>query len=97
MCHKNPKGLQARYVNRHVGVDLQDLFHKRPAKTDRLRPLHSVAAEHFPGAPCDLRGTDLHQKLREHPKYVERRQEWQDLKRSAKRSPCQGCENKDGM
>lgn len=75
--------LQARYVNKHVGVDLQNLFYKRPAKTDRLRPLRSLAAEHFPGAPCDLRSTDLHQKLREHPKYVELRQEWQDLKQSA--------------
>ncbi|KFZ20126.1 hypothetical protein V501_00286 [Pseudogymnoascus sp. VKM F-4519 (FW-2642)] len=83
MGHKNPKVLQARYVHKHVGVDLQNLFHKRPAKTDRLRPLRSLAAEHFPGAPCDLRGTDLHQKLREHPQYVERRQEWQDLKQSA--------------
>jgi hypothetical protein len=71
MGHKNPKVLQACYVNKHVSVDLQNLFHKRPTKTNRLRLLRSLAAEHFLGAPCDLCSTDLHQKLREHPKYIE--------------------------
>ncbi|KFY66947.1 hypothetical protein V496_01840 [Pseudogymnoascus sp. VKM F-4515 (FW-2607)] len=80
--HKNPKVLQSKYANRHLGVSLQELFHNRPTGNDRVRPLRTLAVEHFPGAPSDLRGTEQHQNLRQHPDYLAYRQKWEYLKQS---------------
>ena len=78
--HKNPKVLQARYIHKHIGLELQGLFHNRATRTDRLRPLRGLAMEHFPGAPSSLCGTELHQELRQHPEFLARRLEWDKLK-----------------
>jgi hypothetical protein len=74
--------LQSKYANRHVGFSFQQLSHKGPKGIDRLRPLRTLEVEHFPGAPSDLRGTELHQNLRQHPEYLAYRQEWEYLKQS---------------
>ena len=66
---------------------MQGLFHNRAPQIDRLRPLRSLAAEYFPGAPSSLRGTELHQELRQHPAYLVRRLEWQELKSSKASQP----------
>lgn len=85
--HKNPKTTQAHYMNKHLSIDLQSAHRHKPARTDRLRPLRSLAAERFPAAPTSIRGTKMHQELRQHPEYLALRQIWKDHKQNGASKP----------
>ena len=51
MGHKNPSTIQSSYLRRHSGIDLQNLCQRRAPQTARMRPLHNLASEYFPGMP----------------------------------------------
>ncbi len=78
--HKTVRVTQDHYLNKHLSIELQDLFRGKPTKADRLQPLRSLATERFPGAPISIKGTALHQELREHPEYLALRQVFIDHK-----------------
>ncbi len=65
--HSKPSVLKDHNHTKHLDVGLQSLFNKRPERRGRLQPLVGLRAMRFPGAPSDLRGTDLHQEMRHHP------------------------------
>ena len=67
LSRSKPSVLKEHYHTKHLDVGLQSLFNKRPERRGRLQPLVSLRAMRFPGAPSDLRGTDLHQNFRHHP------------------------------
>lgn len=79
--HKRPQVTQEHYLNRHLAVDLQSSFFKRDLPEKQI--ICSKFAPwlvRFPGAPVDLRGTAMHQELRQSPSYLVCRHEWMQLK-----------------